>query len=144
MKPSINQVIDNPELMNHDNCWSFYDWFCSERSLESKAKSFIPKLKFIVDEGLIDGDKTYVWFKNSCPCVGKLYDDMRFSTRDKHDEFLGGICPRSGHEIELKAEIWTIKPEFKTYEYRDWTQLKRILKRDEHFKAMIKEYWRVK
>ena len=132
--PTINQVIENPELLNHDKCWSFYDWFCKESSLERHAKSFIPKLKFLVKEGILDGDKVYVWFKNSCPMCGTLYNDMRFSVIDKDGsgDFLGGICPKTGHDNEdMACEIWWfIDGELKSELFKNWAVLKRAMKKD--------------
>jgi hypothetical protein len=105
--PSINQVIANSELLNHDGYWSFYDWFCKSSSLKNISMSFISKLKFLVKMGIIDGDNTYVWFKNNCPCVGSLYTDMRFSTLDTND-FLGGIAPFLGYDNQKgKCQVWS-------------------------------------
>jgi hypothetical protein len=113
-RPSINQVIANPELLNHDGCWSFYDWFCKTSSLKNISMSFISKLKFLVNMGIIDGDNTYVWFKNNCPCVGNLYTDMRFSSlpteEDEYGEFLGGIAPSLGFDSQKgQCKVWSCK-----------------------------------
>lgn len=107
--PSINQVLANPELMNHDNCWSFYDWFCKDETLEKRARKLLIKVKFLVNEGILDGDNCYVWFKNNCPMSGSLYDDIRISTLDDDNDFLGGFCPKTGHRgSDLKASFWII------------------------------------
>lgn len=109
-RPSINQVIANPELLNHDGYWSFYDWFCKTSSLKRQALSFISKLKFLVDMEILDGDNTYVWFKNNCPCVGSLYTDMRFSSlpASDYDIFFGGIAPSLGYDNKKgKCQVWS-------------------------------------
>jgi hypothetical protein len=149
-QPSITQVIENPELLNHDNCWSFYDWFCKDSSLERRAKSMIPKLKFLVKMGIIDGDKLYVEFKNNCPCSGTTYDDMRFSAI-KDSKFVGGVTPRSGHapdvffgphrsnpkydeyikSFENKCDIWGFDNECTImHKTTNWSTLKNELKED--------------
>lgn len=107
---SINQVIANPELLNHDGCWSFYDWFCKTSSLKRQALSFIPKLKFLVNMEILDGDTTCVWFKNNWPCTGSLYTDMRFSSlpTSEDDTYFGGIAPSLGYDDEKgKCQVWS-------------------------------------
>jgi hypothetical protein len=138
MKVSINKLIENPEkVIKNDRCNMFYDWFCSDKSLERRALAFIPKLKFLVKEGIIDGDKCYVWFKNNCPVVGTLYDDMRISNI-KTDIFLGGFCPRTGHTSkENKCNVWTLEPYFEDYEYRTWSDFKKEIKTNPEFKARL-------
>ena len=56
----------------------FYDWFCSEKSLRGRLYAMAPKVRHIAKSSKIDQDKMYVFFKNNCPCFGKLYDDFRF------------------------------------------------------------------
>ena len=109
-RPSINQVIANPELLNYEGCWSFYDWFCKTSSLEKQALSFIPKLKFLVDMEILDGDNTYVWLKNNCPCCGSLYTDMRFSSllASEDNTYFGGIAPSLGFKNQKgQCNIWS-------------------------------------
>jgi len=140
MIPSINEVIKNPELLNHDDCWSFYDWFCNTDSLERRAKAVIPKLKWLVKHGIINGDKNYVWLKNNCPMNGSLYDDIRISTLDDKEDFLGGFCPRSGRETDLKAYCWILN-DYENFEFQNWTELKsEILKNEELRNKLIKQF----
>ena len=95
------------ELMNlrADKCLAdsgvkdlWYDWFCKDTSLVRKGKSLLSRLSRLckVNEKTnnknFDPNKTYVFFKNNCPCNGSLYDDFR-------------IC-----DIETKEVIWTIIP----------------------------------
>ena len=104
---SLNQLLANPELYNEENCYGFYDWFCKNSSLKAQFISAIPKIRWLVKSGILDGDKLYVWFKNNCPCNGSLYTDLRFSTLD--DNFVFGLCPRTGHRLLLnKASFWIL------------------------------------
>jgi hypothetical protein len=128
---SINEILKNPELLNHDDCWSFYDWFCSEGSLEKRAKKFLPKLQFLVDQKLIDGDSHCVWFKNNMPVVGSIYDDMRISKLDDEGTYVMGLTPRTGFEMEDKCSVWVIRPEFQTFDFKDWSTLKKDLKSED-------------
>jgi len=125
MKISINKFLENP-VENSDNCFNFYDWFCKDSTLEKRMLALVPKLKFLVKEGIINGDTNYVWFKNNCPVNGSLYDDIRISNLDK--DFLGGFCPTSGHNIKDKCAVWTLKGEFKEYNFKNWSAFKKEIK----------------
>lgn len=150
-QPSINEVLANPELLCKNSwCWSFYDWFCPDRSLERRAKALLPKVKFLVDIGLVNGDENYVWFKNNCPMCGTLYDDIRISSLVSGDEegwskYLGGLAPRSGHyTAKFKCTIWTLYNNGDGSVMQDatsWSELKRELKRKEksHIYRVLKE-----
>lgn len=54
----------------------WYDWFCRDSSLQCKTDRFGKIIARINNDFLLDN--YYVWFKNNCPTVGPLYDDMRF------------------------------------------------------------------
>lgn len=54
----------------------WYDWFCKDSSLANKTKKLGAKVLSIIDSHLFDKEKTYVFFKNNCPCVGALYDQF--------------------------------------------------------------------
>lgn len=135
---SINEFLSNP-IENSDCFSNFYDWFCSDRSLEKRMMAMVPKLKFLVKEGLLNGDTNYVWFKNNCPMDGSLYDDMRISTLDENQDFLGGFCPRTGHHVEDKCSFWTISKDrgLKTYEFKDWSTFKKEVKTNEELRAIL-------
>jgi len=155
---SIRQFISDPDN-NRDSCWNFYDWFCKDNSLERRARSFIPKLKFLVKEGILDPDNLYAWFKNNCPCVGNLYDDVRISTIDDDNRFLGGFCPRSGHanrrsryswEEESKetpklCTVWWFENQEASTEnlierkFETWSDFKRELKSNPEFRSELKK-----
>lgn len=52
----------------------WYDWWCKDSSLANKTKALGKKVLTIMDSKKFDKTKTYVFFKNNCPCVGALYD----------------------------------------------------------------------
>ena len=148
-KFSINEFITDYEN-NSDECYSFYDWFCKDESLKARAKSFVPKLKFLVNEGLLDGDNNYVWFKNNCPMFGTLYDDMRISSLKDDEKFLGGFCPRTGHyNEEEKASFWyfenvsedNVFGDLRQENFKNWTEMKKALKTDEALRAIVKKHF---
>lgn len=132
---SIREVLeDNSKLGDY---FGFYDWFCSDTVLEKRAKSLLTKLKFLVKEKLVNPDTNYVWFKNNCPMNGSLYDDIRISTLDEDEEFLGGFCPRTGHDVEDKCSFWVLTPEYKTYYFEDWSTFKKQVKSDQNLRDII-------
>ena len=57
----------------------WYDWFSKDESLARKTDVLAKKLKRIAGSPLINQDTMYVWFKNNCPMVGRLYDDFRIA-----------------------------------------------------------------
>lgn len=68
---------------NLDNrCFNFYDWFCEDASLKSKADELFPMAIKFANEMGIDLDKHYVFFKNNCPGNDDLYDDFRICDKE--------------------------------------------------------------
>ena len=84
------------EIAKADSCQLFYDWFCSDKALPGKSKRLMSSVRAIVKTGtkMFDPDKTYVFFKNNCPCVGGLYDDLRICDIESGD-VLFNVCPRN-------------------------------------------------
>lgn len=158
-KLSITELLKDPKKhVEADSCAFFYDWFCAENGLKNRAYSLIDKLKFLVEEGLVDGDENYVWFKNNCPLSGSTYDDMRIS-RIEGDEFLGGFCFASGHTGEKnKANLWllgaeVVEGEAETdsnarklghalFEFPLWRDMKKELKTNQGLRGKIKAHYK--
>jgi hypothetical protein len=134
---SIKEVLQ--DFSKLDNCFNFYDWFCSDKALEKRAKSLLSKLKFLVNEGLINPDENYVVFKNNCPMSGSLYDDLRIC-RISDGDFLGGFCPRTGHKSleDESCSFWVIKPEYKEYRFKDWYTFRQEVRTNENLRNIIK------
>ena len=140
-RPSINEFLKDP-INNSDECFNFYDWFCKETSLSNRMLKMVPKLKWLVTEGIIDGDKCYVWFKNNCPMSGGAYDDFRISTIDNDEEYLGCFCAEAPYG-EGKAYSFSCR-ESKTSEhhdvttsYQNWSAFKKAVKNSAVIKAKL-------
>lgn len=54
----------------------WYDWFCSDGALAAKTEYLGNKVLSILNSKKFDKTKVYVFFKNNCPMVGKLYDQF--------------------------------------------------------------------
>jgi hypothetical protein len=103
----IAQVLTTPyNLMNADNCFGFYDWFCADKSLERRAKSMFSKFKKISNSKKINKETSYLWFKNNYPCDGKLYDDFRISDCATGD-VIYTVTPAEGYtETFGRSSVW--------------------------------------
>ena len=138
---SITELLNNPELYNEENFYGFYDWFCSDKSLKSKFKAMLPKIKFLIKHNIINPETTYVWFKNNCPCDGSLYTDIRFSLLDADNTFIGGICPSSGHTSEFGlCSVWYFEDkQLKEIEFESWLDFKNIITTDNEMVQTLQE-----
>ena len=107
------------------SCSFFFDWWCRDSSLPGKSRRLMSSVRAIVGTGTkaFDPDKTYVFFKNNCPCCGGLYDDLRICDIES-GEVLFNVCPSKktvyfeGH-WEKGLKFGSMK-ELKTW-FRDWT-----------------------
>lgn len=54
----------------------WYDWWCRASALANKTRVLGKKVLAIMDSKRFDKNKCYVFFKNNCPMVGKLYDQF--------------------------------------------------------------------
>lgn len=66
---------------NLDACIAhgWYDWFCENDELRERAKVFFPIILGASTKAKINPE-WQAWFKNNCPVVGDLYDDLRLSS----------------------------------------------------------------
>ena len=128
MKVSINKFLENPKV-NVDKNNNFSDWFCNKKALKGRMLALVPKLKFLVKEGIIDGDFYSVSFKNNSPIKGSLYDDIRILRLDNGKE-IGCFCPKSGHKVQNKCFVWTFDNEFITRSFKNWSEFRKKIKTD--------------
>lgn len=63
----------------------WYDWFCRDSALQRKTAYLGKKVCDIATSKRFDPNKSYVFFKNNCPMVGKLYDSFSISDLATND-----------------------------------------------------------
>lgn len=88
----------------------WYDWFCKEKSLINRGKPLISRLKGLLNSEKFDNDKCYVFFKNSCPMHGGLFDQFSICDIETGD-VIYCILPR-GFANCGKPEIWGKENDF--------------------------------
>jgi len=89
-----------------DSCGVWYDWFCTRKSLTTRGKSLVSKLKSIQYSTRFNPQTSYVFFKNNCPMIGNLYDDFRICDIETRD-IIFTIVPKSGHRsMKGLGEVW--------------------------------------
>lgn len=114
MNYSMAEIMqDSSKFLSSQNSYGFYDWFCSARFLESKANKLMKKVGDIIESKKIDINKQYIFFKNNCPMVGKLYDDFRICDI-KTGDVIYTVIPKSGMDSEKGlAYVWGKDNNFK-------------------------------
>ena len=144
-KFTLNQFVQDYEK-NSSESYGFFDWFCKDTSLKLKAKEFVPKLKFLLKLGILDGDNCYVWFKNNAPVDGQLYDDFRISVINDEHTYLGGIAPSLGYNDENKGKcsVFVLKPIYSEMIYDNWTAFKKELQSNPKLVEKLKKHFETK
>lgn len=81
----------------------WYDWFCSDSSLERRTKKFIRPLKELVKAVPEAGLLTRVSAKNNCPIDGPTYDVLRlFGLDDEFVVLLSFDCCNDDHRFAVE------------------------------------------
>ena len=106
---SIQEVV-NTELTDKEILNLWYDYFCKSSSLVNKGRALIRKLKKIYKLNELSGrkyfdpNKTYVFFKNNCPCCGSLYDDFRICDLETREVIF--VIQVNRYDQKHSAELW--------------------------------------
>lgn len=108
------------EIHKKDPYDLFYDWFTKDSSLPGKAKRLLASVRAIVKTGTkaFDPGKTYVFFKNNCPCCGGLYDDLRICDVES-GAVLFNVCP-SKKAVYWEGNGWNGDEFGSMKELKDW------------------------
>lgn len=101
------RIVDSNGSEN--SCFNFYDWFCSDKSLERKSKKLYRAAIKFCEKFNVDLEKHYVFFKNNCPMNGPLYDDFRICDIESGN-VIYNVTPKSGHTGQ--AEIYSAENGF--------------------------------
>lgn len=150
----INKFIEDADNLLAPSTWGdlnncfFSEWACDEKSLRSKAKAMVPKLKFLVKEGIIKGDD-YVTFKN-LPMVGFNYTQAIIIKKRiaRDDVVLGGFCFSKKTKNRQIASFWEgidhQGPDLPSRYtgYGSWKELKADLKRNSRPRLAAQEIFR--
>jgi hypothetical protein len=104
-RQQIEEFQQNEKFLDN-RCFYFYDWFCRDNVLETKAVKLMSQVIIFTKLMDVDLDNTYVFFKNNCPCVGSLYDDFRICDKESED-VIWTVTPKCGHKSSNgAAEVW--------------------------------------
>ena len=84
------------------------------------------KMLAIYEGKTSDNDKCYIFFKNNCPCAGRLFDDFRICDSESKD-VLYTIAPSCGYDCyKNKAVVWGRENDFEEpLVIGTWTEVKK-------------------
>lgn len=144
---------EEKEILEDNDCYHFFDWFCSRSSLRSRFNSAISKIKFLIKHEIINPETTYVFLKNNCPLDGSLYDDIRFSLLEEKDgeSYIGGFSPKVGYNsVTNLCHFWLFNHlkdkdvEIIEFEFKDWDEFKNLVKNNPEDERIvtIKSYFK--
>lgn len=146
---SISSLVANPSLASTN--FEFYDWNAVDSSLERRFNAILPKVKFLVKEGLIDGDANYLWNMNVALFEGGTYDEAHISNRSALNtgKYLGCFCFQTWGFIEGGTAFFTIIDKSKSneaeqevkFEYENWKEMKNSLKNDEEIREIVRQHF---
>lgn len=81
----------------------WYDWWCRSSALRGKTEKLGSKVCEIKDSKRFDASRCYVFFKNNCPMVGRLYDQFSICDLKTGDVLFCAQCLEKGsHGCERK------------------------------------------
>lgn len=117
-----------------NDCYFFYDWFCSEKALKIKSKLLMTKAEKVMTKLGLDPETHYVFLKNNCPAVGKLYDSFSICKFDEEGDVVIWVAPSLGYKSkEGMAELVDFREkadnemEAKTLTAWSWKELTHML-----------------
>ena len=88
-----------------EDSYFFFDWFCQEKALKIKSKLLMTKAEKVMSKLGLDPETHYVFLKNNCPAVGKLYDSFSICKMEGGD-VVAWVAPSLGYKSqEGKAQM---------------------------------------
>lgn len=125
IKKFDNGEFDEPDIETQINA-GWYDWFCKDDKLQKKTMKLGKKLKSLLPTKLFNPDNTYVFFKNNCPVVGKLYDSFSICEISTGDVVFW-VAPHCGYSRsynKLPVVVNVKEDNNKEYIFNNWHKVK--------------------
>lgn len=153
MKLSINALIADTSVLNAENQFGFDKVTAHTKTLERRMSVLIPKLKFLVDSNIVNGDENYVTFNNVGAISGKgTYDDVRIITLtadEKYEEYLGGFSFQTwGFAEGGNAHLFLVdeleenkEDRLKFLSFADWKEMKNELRNNAELIAQVRGHF---